>query len=148
MTARSELIERLQESFQLIRRKLMSKDLMSAHKELCGITPSQWGVLRVIHMRERVSTKELAAQLDISSSAATQLVDGLVENGNLKRSDNPDDRRSQYIELSGPAKKHMKLMRKLYLKRLSELFSGLSDAELEQYLRLCTKVASHNTPEA
>jgi DNA-binding MarR family transcriptional regulator len=148
MTKRSELIEGLQESFQLIRRKLMSKDLMGAHKKLSSITPSQWGVLRVIHIRERVSTKELAAQLDISSSAATQLVDGLVENGNLKRSDNPADRRSQYIELSGAAKKHMKLMRKLYLKRLSELFSGLSDAELEQYLRLSTKVTGHIAPKS
>lgn len=143
MTQRSELIERLQENFQSIRRKLMSKDMAKAHKDLCDITPSQWGVLRVIHQKERVSTKELAAHLDISSSAATQLVDALVHNGHLKRSGNPDDGRSQYIELSPATHKRMKVLRRMHLERLSEIFSTLSDKELAAYLKLSDKVAQH-----
>ncbi len=143
MPSRSELIERLQENFQSIRRKLMSKDMAKAHKDLCDITPSQWGVLRVIHKKERASTKELAAHLDISSSAATQLVDALVNHGHLKRSGNPDDRRSQYIELSPTTRKRMKVLRQAHLERLSEIFSALSDKELAAYLKLSDKVSRH-----
>ncbi len=141
MTQRSELIERLQENFQSIRRKLMSKDMAKAHKELCDITPSQWSVLRVIHKKERVSTKELAAHLDVTSSAATQLVDSLVASGHLKRSGNPDDGRSQYIELSPTTRKRMKVLRRMHLERLSEIFSALSDKELTAYLKLSDTVA-------
>ena len=140
MTNRTRQIEQLLENFQAIRRKLGSTATL-ASPALRRITPAQWGVLRIIAHKDHVSIKDIAGQLAISSSAATQLVDDLTDNGHLKRSDNPDDRRSQYIALSGTAKKQMTLLRKGHLKRLSNVFSALNDQELEQYLRLSAKVA-------
>src|SRR5665213_3615327 len=145
MNDRAQHIEQLSESFQAIRRTLAAKMSISSDKNLRSITPSQWGVLRIFTTKDHVSIKTIADMLAISSSAATQLVDGLVENGHLKRKDDPDDRRSQYIELSGSAKKQMSLLRKSRLKRLSDVFAALTDKELQQYLLLTRKVTDHLT---
>lgn len=142
--ARTQQIEKLMESFQTIKRKLFCKNSIAPNAALKHITPSQWGVLRIIEQKDKISIKEIACHLGISSSAATQLVDGLAENGHLKMHSNPDDRRSHYIELSANAKKHIHLLRKEHLKCLSEICSILSEAELEQYLFLSGKIADHS----
>ncbi len=144
MSSRTQHIEQLLESFQALKRKLGSKSAKVVGKSFSNITPAQWGVLRILSHKESVSTKDIATCLEISSSAATQLVDGLVENGYLKRKNNPTDRRSQYIEFSPKAKKQMHLWKKNHLKVWSEVFSALNEKELEQYLRLSMKVAHHS----
>lgn len=144
MTSRTQQIEQLLESFQTIRRKLCVTGA-PASKALRRVTPSQWGILRIIAKKNTVSIKDIATEFAISSSAATQLVDGLVNNGHVQRSTNPDDRRSQHISLSPTAKKQMQILRSSRLAELTEIFSALSDDELEDYLRLSAKVARHVT---
>ncbi len=143
MLTRNQTIERLMESFQAIKRKLAPKNT-----GLRSITPSQWCVLRIVSMKDHASIKDIASQMNVSSSAATQLVDCLVEHGHLTRSNNPDDRRSQHIGLSASARKEMHQLRKAQSKRLAQLFSVLDDRELAQYLRLSTKIAGHVSPSA
>lgn len=140
--ANAAQIEQLHEYFQAIRRKLKEHAHADKAVRLHAITPSQWGILRILAHQEHATVKEIATRLGISSSAATQLVDGLVKNGHLKKTDNPDDKRSQYLTYSEKTKKQMKALRKGHLKRLTHVFSVLSAAELTQYLRLSAKVAA------
>jgi DNA-binding MarR family transcriptional regulator len=147
MPSRTELIEQLFENFKTIRRGLVGQ--RDTHTQMLHhITSSQWGVLRIAAHQDTVSVKEIASQLHITSSAATQLVDGLVKNGHLKRTPNPLDRRSQCIALSVSSKKQMRMLRKYHLQSLSKLFSALTETELQQYLRLSNKVTRSLTPQA
>ncbi len=146
MPDRTRQIERLLETFGAIKRKLASEHSAVNDKAFCNITHSQWGVLRMLMQKSPVTVKDIAAQLSITSSAATQLVDGLVENGHVRRVANPKDRRSLHIEFSPVSKKRMQTMRAAHLKRLSQMFSALSDKQLEQYLALNEKVAGCAAP--
>lgn len=140
---RADQIGELAESFQAIKRKLGSKQLAAKEKHACTITPSQWTVLRTVMEWNRIGIKDIAQKLGISSSAATQLVDSLVQNGYLDRKQNPDDRRSLCIEISAKAKKQIHLLKKNRLQHLAEVFSVLSDKELEQYVQLNAKISAH-----
>ncbi|MDB4978203.1 MAG: transcriptional regulator, MarR family [Candidatus Peribacteria bacterium] len=142
---RTQKIEQLLQSFQAIKRKLGTHVAVAADETLRRITTSQWGVLRAVSQEERMTTKDIATHLCISSSAATQLVDVLVEHGHLQRFDHPEDRRSQYIQLSPGTKKQLNSLRKKHLTGLSEIFSILSDKELDQYIELSSRIAGHLT---
>ncbi len=143
MLKRAQTLEQLLACFQTIKRKLSAKSAIASDAVLRRITHSQWGVLRIVAQKDHVSIKDIAHQLSITSSAATQLVDGLVEHGHLKRKNNPDDRRSQLMELSAKTKKQMHLLRKSHLKRIADTFSALDDKELEEYSRLSAKIVQY-----
>ena len=65
-----------------------------------SLTPAQWGVAMYIAPHEGLTTNELAAAFNISGSAATQLINALVEKGFVIRKDHPTDRRSHKLTLS------------------------------------------------
>jgi len=107
-----------------------------------GITHSQWFILKILeHFKER-SIKEVAETLGTSSSAATQLVDGLVRRGYVTRQEDLHDRRSVRLELSPSGKKHIAAMNEKRLTEMAWLFDALTDRELEEYLRLQKKILS------
>jgi DNA-binding MarR family transcriptional regulator len=97
------------------------------------ITPSQGFVLRFVAKSSTTNVKAITQALNISSSAATQLVDGLVDNGYLLRQDNPDDRRIITLLLSDKAKKFFKEFEAQRLQKMMEIFDSLTDEELIQY---------------
>lgn len=111
------------------------------------ITPSQWMVLKLIDQQKEVSVKALAKKLSISSSATTQLIDGLVKEEYVQRKENPDDRRSILLTLHKKAHTRMKAMKKEAFKQLSKLFDALTDEELDQYLALNRKITQTIIPQ-
>jgi DNA-binding MarR family transcriptional regulator len=104
------------------------------------ITPSQGFVLHFVAKSKGCSVKEIAERLYISSSAATQLIDGLVRNGLLVKNDNPDDGRSSILTLTEKARGQFSRMKEHGLGKMKGLFSVLSDEELEIYLKLNRKI--------
>jgi DNA-binding MarR family transcriptional regulator len=142
MLKRQEIIEDLLQSMHAMRLKLMVG--YSAKKEML-ITPSQGFVLRFVAENKDVNVKAIARALHISSSAATQLIDGLVDKGYLVRTDNPADRRAITLSLSTKAKKLFKEFKKQGLQKMMQLFSILTDAELAQYASLNKKITSNLT---
>ena len=86
------------------------------------------------------SLKEVANLLNVTSSAATQLVDGLVANGYVTRKENPEDRRKMTITISNKTKKKIAKMKEQNITQLLDLFKVLSDKELNQFLALHKKV--------
>jgi DNA-binding MarR family transcriptional regulator len=111
----------------------------TAKKEMV-ITPSQGFVLRFVAKNSPVSVKAIAGSLHVTSSAATQLIDGLVDKGYLVRNENPDDRRIIALSLSEKAKKLFNEFREQGLQKMTELFDALTDEELVQYAALNKKI--------
>lgn len=95
---------------------------------------------------------DLAARMEISPSAATQLVDRLVQHGLAERTPDPDDRRALRVAVSGSALAAVRAFETDQSKRLATLLAPLSDDELDVIAGLAERIvadASHGaTPAA
>ncbi|MBI5530499.1 MAG: MarR family transcriptional regulator [Candidatus Doudnabacteria bacterium] len=106
-------------------------------------TRAQIGVLFTVWHEERLSIKELAQKFSMSSSAATQLVNGLVKEGLLVRTEDKIDRRKITIALTAKGKKDIELLKKKRYQTIERLVSPLSDHELEQLKIISEKIAKN-----
>ncbi|HRH23366.1 MAG TPA: MarR family transcriptional regulator [Candidatus Magasanikbacteria bacterium] len=137
MMQRKKIIEELLHSLHTMKRKLMVGYI---EKKGLMITPSQGFVLRFVAEHSLTNVKTIAAALHITSSAATQLIDGLVDKGYLIRKDSPQDRRAISLSLSPKAKKMFKGFKEQGLQKMTELFNVLTDEELKTYATLNKKI--------
>jgi DNA-binding MarR family transcriptional regulator len=139
VTTRKELIESVLHSVQIMRRSFAPRGGQWLQLD---ITPAQWGVLMIVAKRQTTSVKDIAAALHVSSSGATQLIDGLVDKGYLTRQTDSADRRSTLIELSAPHRQRLREMRERYAAHFAHAFDALTTAELAEFDRLHKKIAN------
>jgi len=134
MATRKQLIEEIMASFHAMKNKMITKMVHTGHAG--GITHSQLFVLAIIEQHHHIGIKEIAKKLHISSSAATQLVDGLVKKSYVVRHTDAHDRRALHLELSGKGKTHVTELKKKRMKMMARLFDALNDKELAMYSKL------------
>ncbi len=120
-----------------MRHKLMVGYTM---KKEMPVTPSQGFVLRFVAKNGPANVKSIAKTLHVTSSAATQLIDGLVDNGYLVRKINSSDRRIITLSLSEKAKKLFREFKEQGLNKMTKLFNALTDKELVKYADLNKKI--------
>ena len=140
MENRRKIVEEITESLYLIKRKLASE--MHHLSNEMQITHPQWIVLHHVKRCKMINIKDLANLLGITSSAVTQIVDGLVKKELLLRKRNKEDRRILDIELSGKAISKFDSIKNTSFNTLSALFDVLDDEELQDYRDLNNKIAS------
>ncbi len=140
MTHRKQLIEEILKSFHAIRCKIKAKSKRS--KDQMPVTPSQWFVLDNIESCQNLGVKDISKILGMSSSAVTQLVDGLVKNDYVIRQEDPEDRRMVQLRLSPTGKKQIAEMKEKRIQIMAELFDVLSESELKTYLQLHKKIVA------
>ncbi len=142
---RKETINQILENFFCIKRKMMANGHGFSGKN--GMTQTQAQVLHIIKMKDGIGVKELAETLGTSSSAITQLVDGLVTEGFLIRESCQEDRRALKLRLSDESKNRINKFREHGLEKMADLFANLSDEELEQFNTLAQKIVENITRE-
>lgn len=135
---RKKQIEKLLENIQILKHRLFFGISNQINKG--DITSSQWLVLRQIQKNKGTTLKEIAKTLSMTSSAATQLVEALVQKGYVVKKTNSHDKRELKLILSNKSKKHMLLMRKKRAKEMENIFSVLTDKEFIEYFRMLEKV--------
>lgn len=140
MSTRLQLIEEILLSFHVIRNITKAKATSLGHQN--HITHSQWFVLIIIQHFKKLSIKDIAQKLEMSSSAATQLVDGLVQVNLVMRQEDSKDRRLVKLELSPKGRKHLAATKKKRIAEMAEIFDALTDKELEEFVRLHKKIQS------
>ncbi len=138
MTNRKQKVEELLTDLRSLRHTM--KFRMAGSARTPRITPSQWGALMLIEERGESTVKDLANALGISSSAATQLVDGLVSNGYVVRKVHVEDRRSVTLTLSKKTVAQVEKIKKQSLQKFLKFFAVLSDREFDQYIALNKKI--------
>jgi DNA-binding MarR family transcriptional regulator len=138
MINREQKIAELLESFKSLKHTMAFRTVGSA--KMPRITPSQWGVLIMIQQRKESTVKDVAEALDITSSAATQLVDGLVTSGYVMKETNTEDRRAVTLTLSNKTRTQVDTMKKQVLQKFLKFFEVLSDKEFGQYILLNKKI--------
>ncbi len=138
MVDRKKIIEEILNNFYTLRQRMKEKAVKQVGEK--GITQSQWFVLGIIEQGTGEKIKDISCLLEMSSSAVTQLVDGLVHNGFVIRQTDKKDRRSVKLTLSPKGKKKIQAMKDKRISGIVELFESLSDEELNTYLALHKKI--------
>lgn len=138
MINRKQKIEELLENFHSLRRTMVFQTTSSV--EIPRITPSQWGVLMFALQRNQSTVKDVAKALGITSSATTQLIDGLVKSGYMERETPAGDKRTVVLTFSKKTKTQVGKMKKQALQKFLKFFEVLNDQEFNQYVALNKKI--------
>lgn len=129
-------IETLIEATQALKRKMLSAYATKKR----SITPSQMLVVGHVFRNPGISTNETAAALKMTGSAVTQLVNGLVKAGYIKRERDRDDKRAHRLFLTARSKKRIAEYREKRAKFMLDIFKSLSDEEFKLYVALHKKL--------
>ncbi len=138
-STRLEHIATIDASMHRIGRVLAAKSGVTL-KQVNMYTPSQWCALAFLYEHPDLTIKDIAKHMHCSSSAATQIVDGLVEKKSVQRKVHPKDKRSTCLCLSQTMKRDMQRLHKQKLQNLSKLFYSLTDAEVAQFAQTTQKL--------
>ncbi len=103
-------------------------------------TSVQYGVMAVLERKPGYSQKEICEELDIDRSTVADLCARLEKNGMVIRTQAPEDRRRNVLELSEAGKTEIKRMRPLIEKVQEKVTAGLTPAEHEQFRKLLYKM--------
>jgi len=138
MSTRKQKVEELLADLHSLKRTMVFR--MPGSAKMPRVTPSQWGVLMLIEQRGQSTVKNVAEALGITSSASTQLVDGLVASGYLVREISAEDRRIVMLTLPKKSKNQVNNMRKHVLEKILKIFEIFNDAEFDRYYALNKKL--------
>jgi DNA-binding MarR family transcriptional regulator len=141
MNRRRELLARLERLGPGLRRCLGDSERRADLLDrFGGVTLHQLGALRHLVKHGPLTMNDLAARMDISPSAATQLVDRLVQHGLAQRAPDPDDRRAFRVAASGSALAAVRAFEKERRMRFAALLAPLSEDELEVIAGLAERI--------
>lgn len=65
-----------------------------------GLSMPQFSIMMQLHYRGACGVSEISERFDVSTAAASQLVDKLFQAGYLERTEDPSDRRAKLLTLS------------------------------------------------
>ena len=103
----------------------------------------QMMLIAILVRHKTLTMGEAAELLDVTPRAITRLVDSLEKEELVTRQVSPHDKRVYLISVTAKTEALAKQMMPKHEKKMSELFSVFSDAELLEYLRLSSKLAEH-----
>lgn len=106
-------------------------------------THAQLGLLFMVLHHGPQSVKDLSVRFHMTSSAVTQLVNGLVEEGLLLRREDVRDRRKTSLDLTLKGRKKVLIASTQKLKMIAEALKPLNDSELSQMHQIISKITSH-----
>lgn len=139
---RTKALEELSQNFHaLSRRTLLAHKLKNVNGE-SPLYPPQFLVIQIIRETENCSIKTIAEKMHITSSAATQLVEKMVQVGFVERRPSDEDRRAVVLTISGKTAEKMAILRRAALENIQEVFDVLDDDELAQFTALHKKVVT------
>ncbi len=140
---RKKLVEEVMEDVRYIWRRT----LISSQSDMSGavIPRSQAIVMHIVNANPGISVKDVATTLDITPSAATQLIDALVKDGTVSRQTSDQDRRVVALRLSKEGKIRHRKYKAFQLARLQPILDVLTDDELTELNRLQSKIHESST---
>jgi DNA-binding MarR family transcriptional regulator len=105
------------------------------------LIPAHAGVLRLVHASEGLSQQKLGATLQMAPSRLVGLIDELEHRGFLERRDQPSDRRSYALYLTGKGRDVLKEIAHVARAHQQELCAALTDEERDQLAALLRRIA-------
>jgi DNA-binding MarR family transcriptional regulator len=102
------------------------------HARESGLSMSMIGTLFHLHRNQGVGVTDLGDHLGVTSAAASQMLERLVQQGLIRRTEDPDDRRVKQIELTQEGLHILKEGIRAQQRWLKDLADRLSDGEKDQ----------------
>ena len=101
------------------------------------LTMSESQILRYLDTREQPRTiSEVADYLAITHSAASRVVDRLVDDAFISRTENPADRRQKQLQLTGKGKAIVGMLNTIFSSGIERLVARLPEHEQAQFHQL------------
>ena len=120
---------------------LMSADMERGLAER-GLTQTRAQVLWVLGAAERMTQRELAAELKVTPRNVTTLIDALEETGFVRRTAHPTDRRAVVIVLTPKGQKSFARLQSETTEFAGQLFGNLSERDLKTFQRILHDVGA------
>jgi DNA-binding MarR family transcriptional regulator len=117
-------------------------DAMEPLIEEHGFTFLQYVILAALRDGIAVNPKDICVHYRYDSGALTRVIDQLAERGLLERVRRDRDRRKVELMLTAEGREVIECLIPLVVDKLNELLSGFSKAEVQELLRLLTKLNS------
>jgi len=98
MTSAHQLIQILRQFMDIAMHHSMRERVHFA--KATGLSMAQFSILMQLHYRSNCGVSDISERFDITSAAASQLVDKLVQSGLIQREEDPSDRRAKLLNLT------------------------------------------------
>lgn len=133
---RTKLLTQLIDGFQDVQRAVLR------HKESQteGLPFGQKAVLAIVAARQQTNIKEISNVLQITSGAATQHVEALVQESLVTRKTDETDRRGVVVALTDEGQKVFTDMQQKRMEKVRAYFAEISDEDLETFVNVIHKV--------
>lgn len=136
---RQEMLEKFFEAMVgFIRLLGVNKEQLA---QQAGANRSQYELLMRLCHAESLTIGQIAEQMHTTSSAATQLVEVLVDQGWAAKMTDPSDGRRVCISLTNKGRQQAAKAKAIMVQRLGERLAALPDAELQQITRNIANVS-------
>ncbi len=100
----------------------------------CGVTTAQGLALLALAAQHPVRMRHLADTLGVSPGTATRIVDNLVRERLVERSENPADRRAVWVQPSSLGENKIRQLQKCYSRFWERIFSAIPGNKLPEVL--------------
>ena len=107
-----------------------------------NLNRSQFEVMMFILRTGNPTIKDIAKSFSTTSSAATQLIEGLVHKGLVERKESQQDRRIVNVSLNKEGEAKCKTFKKLVFAQMTKKLITLTDQELITMKKIADKVTS------
>ena len=128
--------ERIFAFFRLAKERLFSAD----SKKTASCSFLDMAVLKAADEQHNPSMTDIADMLHIAGPSATSIIDRLVEQNELIRTEDKDDRRVVRVSITESGKKILKAGMKERIGKMEGLLSVLNEKERVELDRIITKV--------
>jgi len=130
MQSPDSLVATLQEWFGIFRRRMMGSFFIYARDN--GLTMAQMGAMFHILQKGACGVSDIGSDLGVTNSAASQMLERLVQLKLITRSENPIDRRVKQIVLTDRGRQILRESSRANQDWLEELVQTLVAEEQEQ----------------
>lgn len=147
MTDTVQFTQVLHEWSEIFMRRSMN-DLVYFTRQ-AGLSMSQLGALMRLYHGGACGVSNLGEHLGVSSAAASQMIERLVQQGLLERSEHPDDRRIKRIAVSAAGRQLIAegvAARRQWMESLTHALTQEEQALIIEALKLLTRAARQQEP--
>jgi len=130
MQSPNPFVNTLKEWFGIFRRRMMGNIFTYAKDK--GLTMGQFGALLHIHHKGTCGVSDIGNDLGITNSAASQMLERLVQLNLITRSEDPNDRRVKQILLTDKGQQTLHESDRAFQSWLEDLARTLTSAQQDQ----------------
>ncbi len=105
-----------------------------------SITTQQAVLLDIVYYAQKITVGEIAVEMNISSSAVSQLIAKMEKNQFIRRTINPDNRREIFITLDAKGQEYFDKQEHVERAVADRLFAKLTVSELNELERITKKL--------